>query len=342
MKKILLIITLALVSVLGACTKPTTDDPIIEMPKQVSIITPGGAVGLSHAKLIHDKANLFNGVKVEIDITDGAVQLGAAFGSETSDIILAPTNLGVKFYNENQKYKFAGAVTWGNIFIATVSNEAFNLDQLEGKTIHTFGAGSVPYIVLEHVLAEKNIHTTLENVGDATSLTQQHWITNPHDFVLVAEPALTVAKQKILSLKNSDGTPKYAASDIKIIDVQQIYNELLEKEGTIAYPQAGVFIKSSFISSYPSFVKKYLEALRASCDFTKTNAEEAVQYAIDDLGYAQPKPILVTSLPGMNVAFKNASESKADMVTLLEIIKEKSPKMIGEKLPDEAFYYTAK
>lgn len=335
MKKILFIITLALVSVLGACTKP-------EAPKAVSIIAPGGAVGLSHAKLMHDRADLFGGAKYEIDITDGAVQLAAAFGSETSDIILAPTNLGVKFYNENQKYKFAGTVTWGNIFIATVSSEAFGLEQLQGKTIHAFGAGSVPYIVLEHVLAEKSITAALENVGDATSFTQQHWMANPNDFVLIAEPALTVAKQKILTLENPDGTKKYAASDIKVIDVQQIYNELLEKEGTIAYPQAGVFIKASFISSYPTFVKKYLNALKTSCDYTKTNPEEAAQYAIDDLNYAQPKPILVNSLPGMNVAFKNASESKVDMVTLLEIIKAKSPKMIGEKLPDDAFYYTAK
>ena len=127
MKRIGILFGLAAIGLLASCgneantTTEKKDETTTVVPTTtvdetpVSIICPSGtpALGL---------ANYYDSVKgASFEIVNGADPLVAAFGTKSHDLIVAPVNLGAKFYNTNENYVLAKTFVWGNLFLASKS-----------------------------------------------------------------------------------------------------------------------------------------------------------------------------------------------------------------------------
>ena len=300
MKKILVIICLLVLLVLSSCTNK----------EQLKIMAPSGAPALSQIYLQQSDAYL-------VDIVNGPDALVAAFGSGSHDFIFAPTNLGAKLYNNDIEYIFIAAVTFGNYFLTSVTEETFDLNSLEGKEIICFGMNATSDIVLRYILESNNITSSIDYV-DSLDMANASLLIDNNKIILSAEPALSVLKTKI--------------SGIKTIDLQAEYESLTENN---SYPQSGVFAKKSLSSKV---IDDFLEQLENSITKLNDDIENSADLA-EELEMGFPKEVLISAIPNSRIDFKTAIAVKPDLEQYFNIIISMNPGLIEGSLPDDQFYY---
>jgi NitT/TauT family transport system substrate-binding protein len=282
-------------------------------PEQLTIMVPAGAPALSQIYLQNDDDYL-------VDIVNGPDPLVAAFGSESHDFIFAPTNLGAKLYNNEIEYVFLAAVTFGNYFLATVSETSFNLASLEEKEIVCFGMNSTSDIILKYILDSNNINASITYV-DSLEMANSSLIADNDKIILSAEPALSVLKTKI--------------SGIKTIDLQAEYQTIT---GDNSYPQSGVFARKDLSDRV---IDKFLDDLESSIGKVNLEVEQTADLAVDlEMGFT--KEVLIAAIPNSHIDYRDANDIKMDLENYFNIIYDINPVLIGGKLPDDNFYYSSR
>ena len=313
MKKVLSLVLLVVLGLtLSGCEKEAIE---------LKIVTPLGSPALAQTHMQSEMPSLGEHISYEVEVVSGTDPLVAAFGSGSHDIIYAPTNLGAKLISTGVEYQFAGTVVWGNLYLATGTDDTFDLSDLDGKEIVVFGQNATPDIILQTVLEAQNYTTapTLTYV-DSAGTAMATLVADPTKVVLLAEPVLSVA-----SLPSK-------VANLKSIDLQDAWEDIT---GTSSYPQAGIFVKKG---TDKDAVDMYLEEVEASIAEALNNPSEVAQMAVD-LEYGFPLPVLTSAIPRSNLMFKDASDSKAALETYFGYIIDFNPALIGGSLPEDDFYY---
>jgi NitT/TauT family transport system substrate-binding protein len=275
-----------------------------------SVIVPSGSPQLA---LIYLEASN----EYLVDIIQGADPLIAAFGSLSHDFIFAPTNLGAKLYAAKPDYVLLAAVTFGNYYLVTKTNSVFDIEYLRNREITVFGANQTSDIILRYILEQNDVVYESEYVDSVLTATSL-FIQDQSKVVLIAEPSLAVLKNQI--------------EDIDIIDLQAEYETIT---GNNAYPQAGVFGKTSLESNV---ITAFLTTLADSIAMVNNDPDSASDQAIT-LGYAYSKSVMIEAIPRSNLGFQSAIDVKSELEAYFSIILAMNPELIGGSLPEEAFYY---
>ena len=295
---------LSLLLAVTSCSQP-------EDNYKLSITAPSGAPAISVADLAYNQYNDY-----KYNLNQEAQLLQAAFASNSEDFIIAPINLGATMYNKTGSYLLAGIVTWGNLYFAS-KMENFTIESMNNQDVVFFGNGTINQYVVESILKHNNITPkNIKYVGD-TGTTRDQLISNEKAMVLVAEPALSAAKNKI--------------EGITSISVQDLYAEMTNSG---SYPQAGCFVRKQTVEEHKSVVDSFIVKLEESCNKTKTNTEEIAGYA-EELKLGGMKPVLTKAIPNCNINFVEAIDCKAQIETLFA----NALNYCGGKLPDASFYY---
>ena len=288
---------------------------------ELKILAPLGSPALAQTYMESTLPSLGEHVSYEIEVVSGTDPLVAAFGSASHDIIYAPTNLGAKLVSTGVDYKFAGTVVWGNLYLATGTDDAFTLADLDGKEIVVFGQNATPDIIVQTIL-DNETWTTAPTITyvDSAGTAMATLVSDPTKIVLLAEPVLSVA-----SLPSN-------VANLKSINLQEAWADLT---GETSYPQAGIFVKSDLDSEV---VDAYLEQVEMSVQEANTNPADVAQMAVD-LEYGFPLPVLTSAIPRSNLAFKTAQESRDALETYFGYILDFNGALIGGSLPSDEFYY---
>ena len=199
-KKLLLI---PLIALLGACgsKETTTDEPKEE--RKLSVITPAGAPAVAMSYLL-------NSDKASLETTNNPSLLRGYFAAKTYDVIVAPTDVGIKAIQEGCEYKLAATVTNGNFYLAA-TGEDDNATLDAGDSIVLFQQGGLPDKIFHYVYGtdfDANI-TYVTNVALASTAFENKEVANAEgkkvkvDYVLLSEPkvtALNVAAENLTDL----------------------------------------------------------------------------------------------------------------------------------------------
>lgn len=291
-------------------TNDTTEE---EIKQDVSIIVPAGtpALGLANYKVAHSEA--------KFDITNGSDELIAAFGTKSHDVVVAPVNLGAKFFNTNGNYVLAKTFVWGNLFLASKS-DLTSFDDIDGKKLVVFGKNSTPDIITKILIQEKGLNVEIEYV-DAVADANPLLVSGKADYIITAEPAISKIKD---------------ANGIKTIDLQEEYAKLTN---TNSYPQAGIFVKKE--DKDDKKIKAVVDALVESVNETKNNPEKSAENAVsihksfETLG----KAALVKAIPNCHFNILNKEDEKKAVEKYLQYLLDLGfGKQVGDKLPSEEFY----
>lgn len=303
MKKLIFGFMLLFTILLVGCSK--------EDDYKMSMIAPSGAPAMAAAEL----ATTY---KDDYTITMGleASSLQTAFVNKENDVIIAPINLGANMYSKNQNYVLAAVLTWGNLFFASQKTD-FKLEDMDDADVIFFGEGTVNAAVVNYVLKENDITPKNIQYLGSTQLTQEQLLTNENAIVLVAEPALTVAKTK--------------DADITSISVQELY---VEASGENGFPQAGCFINTNTIKNHKSVVEEFLDRLEASANLCETDTSTVAGYA-ENLNLGGKKAVLTEAIPNCNIKYTKAKDAKAS----IEFAVTLNPKLFGGAVPQDEFYY---
>jgi len=310
MKKTLNILVLALLIAVTGCSNQ-------EDPESLKVIAPNGTPALSQVYMEYHKPSI-DSATYSIDIVNGAEPLVAAFGSESHDIIYAPTNLGARLISTGVPYQFAATVNWGNSYLAS-STPIHSLSDLDGKEIIAFGQNATPDIVLRTLLNHESYDTypTITYV-DSVQSALANLIEDDSRIVLLAEPVLSTGQQELDSLF--------------VIDLQEAWREVT---GMNSYPQAGIFVKTSLNDKV---VSSYLNRVEESISQINQNTEEVAALAAE-LDYPFPIPVLINAIPRSNIYFETALNSKDDLIYYFEQILNLQGNLINNSLPDDDFYF---
>jgi NitT/TauT family transport system substrate-binding protein len=300
-KKITLLALIIIVFGLQACNSQD----------QTSILTPSGAPALAQIYLQEEGDNY------STDIVNGPDALVAGFGSKSYDFIFAPTNLGAKLYNNDIGYLFVAAITFGNYYLATVTEEDFTLDDLEGKEIICFGQNATSDIILKYILSANEIDASIIYV-DSVASANGMLIADNSKIILSAEPALSSLRENV--------------EGINLIDIQDEYQKI---SGFNSYPQSGVFARADLSDKQ---INSFLLDLENSIIKVNSSLQETALLAID-LEYGFAEEILISAIPGSNISFISAGDVKEDLENYFNIIIETNPALLGNALPDDDFYF---
>lgn len=316
MKKISgFLLALLLVLTLSGCKEPEE--------VSLKIIAPIGSPALAQTYMQSTLPSLGEHISYEIEVVSGTDPLVVAFGSGSHEVIYAPTNLGAKLISTGVDYQFAGTVVWGNLYLATGTDETFDLSDLDGKEIIIFGQNATPDIIVQTILADQT-YTTAPTITyvDSAGTAMATLVTDPTKIVLLAEPVLSVA-----SLPSN-------VANLKSIDLQEAWEDLTGDE---SYPQAGIFVKTGTSSEA---VDAYLEQVQNSITETLSDPAATAQMAVD-LDYGFPLPVLTGAIPRSNLMYKSATDSREALETYFGYIIDFNAVLIGGSLPGDDFYYTS-
>ena len=300
---------------------PTTSETTTVVPTTtvdetpVSIICPSGtpALGL---------ANYYDSVKgASFEIVNGSDQLVAAFGTKSYDVIVAPVNLGAKFYNTNENYVLAKTFVWGNLFLASKS-ELTSFDDIKNKKLVVFGKGSTPDILTQILIQEKNLKDFVEieyvdDVATANSLL----VAGTAEYTITAEPAISKIKD---------------AKGINVIDLQDEYKKVTGKD---SYPQAGIFIKkeakedSKVLNAVDALVNSVKDAVENPANTAKKAV--AMHKSFETVGEAA----LTKAIPNCHFIIMDHDKEVAAVNEYLQYMIDLGfGKQAGDKLPNEEFF----
>lgn len=313
MKKLLsLFLVVALLVTVSGCKKEDVN---------LKIMAPIGSPALAQTYMESTLPSLGDNVTYEIEVVSGVDPLVAAFTSGSHDIIYAPTNLGAKLVSTGVDYQLAATVVWGNLYLATGTDDTFDLSDLDGKTIVVFGENATPHIILKAILDNETytVPPVLEFV-DSAGTANATLIQDPSKIVLLAEPVLSVA-----SLPSN-------VANLKSINLQVAWENLT---GDSSYPQAGIFVKTGLDSDA---VDAYLEQVELSIE-AALNDPAAVAQMGEDLGYTFPLPVMTSAIPRSNLEFVTAIDSKTALEAYFSYIIDFNAALIGGALPEDDFYY---
>lgn len=298
---------------------PTTSETTTVVPTTtvdetpVSIICPSGtpALGL---------ANYYDSVKgASFEIVNGADQLVAAFGTKSHDLIVAPVNLGAKFYNTNENYVLAKTFVWGNLFLASKA-ELTSFEDINNKKLVVFGKNSTPDILTKILIQEKNLNVEIEYVDDVATANSL-LVAGTAEYTITAEPAISKIKD---------------AKGINVIDLQDEYKKVTGKD---SYPQAGIFIKkeakedSKVLNAVDALVNSVKDAVENPANTAKKAV--AMHKSFETVGEAA----LTKAIPNCHFIIMDHDKEVAAVNEYLQYMIDLGfGKQAGDKLPNEEFF----
>lgn len=310
MKKLITVLMLVIVTTLASCANENTD------PTSLDVVVPAGSPQFSQLYLQGNEED-YEGFTMNVDTVQGAETLPSAFGSESHDIIYAPTNLGAKLIDTGVPYQFAAAVTHGNLYLVS-EDPIDSIADLEGKSITLFGQNATPDIIMSSLIDAGDMENPPSlNYVDSVQSALSAYQTGDSDIVMLAEPLLSTLEQN--------------SSSLNVLDLQDSWETEFDKD---SYPQAGVFIHEDID---PSVVSEYLGALENSINKANEDPETVASLA-ETLDVPFDKAVLESAIPRSHLKFVHAQDSKSDLEFYFEQILEMNPALINEELPEPSFY----
>lgn len=283
--------------------------------EKVTLVVPSGTptLGIASALDAHND-------EIEYEIVLGSDALIAGFTNSSYDIIVAPVNLGAKFYQSlnNYNYAFYQTIVGGCFYL--VSTEKLNdITELNGQEVTVFGATSTPGIIYRSLIQHYNVDVKTNYINDVTEA----------NATLISGKAKTiVSAQPSISKFNANG--KYYT-----LDLQAEWKKMAGSE--YAIPQAGIFVKKDKLEK--ANVKKVLSYLSNSIALANSDPKKLAESAVNvDQTLAKiGSETLVKAIP--NCHFINDKYNKAEIEFYFnKLIELGLGNTIGGKLPDEDFY----
>ncbi len=322
MKKSIILLTLILL--LGAAMAGCSGEVAVEPKAPVKFSFMEGVTALTAAKMIRDQPDL--GREIEYDVLKAPDLLAASIMKEEADIAMVPTNLAAQAYNKELPYVIAGTSTWGNLYIAGTEDVATVAD-LQGKSLHTFGKGLTPELVLLMILEDNG----LDPVADM-DITYMASAAEVGPFLLSGQASMGVLPEPAISAV----VMKDENMEV-LLDLNTLWAEA--KGVDKGYPQSCIVIKKSLIEEDPEFVESFLLEYNNSIGWANENPEELGDIS-EELALGPVKGAVVQGIDRMNIGDFPIEDSIEEYRVYYQAIMDFAPDFIGGELPDEEIYYT--
>jgi len=281
-----------------------------------------GISGLAMVKLIEEP--LIGGRPVTHSILKSPDLLMGKLITGAVDLAALPINTAAILYNKGVSIQVAAVIGWGVLYLVG-DTELKDWIDLKGKKILVPAKGAVPDLLLRYLLLKNGLNPerdlTIQYVGSPVELAR-----------------LSAAGEVSLAVLPEPWATEVIARNSKnklLLDFQREWQRI-ENQGQ-TYPQTCIVVNKSFAGSNPEFVDCYLKELEGSIRWLNENPQQA--------GILAEKYVQIWSntiqkgLPRCNIRFEPGFKAQGKIEHFLSRLAELEPNAIGEKIPDEGFYY---
>lgn len=244
----------------------------------------------------------------------------------TGDVDLAslPVNTAAILYNKGAPIQVAAVIGWGVLYLVG-DTEIRNWTDLKDKRILAPGKGAAPDLLLRYLLIKNGLNPeqdlTIQYIGSPVELAR---LSAAGEAPLAVLPEPWVTEVMMRNLKNKI-----------LLDFQREWQRIEDQDQT--YPQTCIVVNKNFAGSNSEFIRDYLKELDRSIRWLNKHPEQA--------GILGEKHLQISSnairkgLPRCNLRFEPATEACGKIERFLSSLAEIEANAIGDKIPDEAFYY---
>lgn len=309
----------------------TKEKKIVEkLESKASVIKVGALAGPSGVGMAYMFTNTeaLDTTKIEYEVLASVDVLLPKLINGDLDIGILPPNVAAKLYNANPN-SIVALATVGNSMLTLITKDPSitSLSDLKEKTVSVAGQGSTPDYVFQTLIKANRIapDSIILDYSIPTTEIAAALIGNKIKYALVPEPFATVA-----ILNSQAENPILRALSIKTLWNEQQFGQ--------DFPMTLCVARKEFATKYPEQLQKFLDAYKYSIEWTVANPKEAGPY-VENSGFGLKSAIVTKAIPNSNYVFIPATEAKKDIEKLLETFLEFSPISIGNKLPDNGFYW---
>ncbi|MCI6693569.1 MAG: ABC transporter substrate-binding protein [Clostridium sp.] len=314
-----LLVVLSMFMTLVGCNKK---EEVNIVKKEISFIAPSGVPATAISKMIKENIQIDNKYNVNYSIENTSDTLATAVMKGKPDIAIVPSNLAAQAYNKGLGYKLVGTTGLGALYLVSTEGD-IAINELGGKEVYNIGSGLTPDIVFKALLKESGINdVTLSYVGGATELAPAI-LGGKAKYAVVPEPALTTILNKNPNIK-------------VIASLNDLWKEKFNSES--GFPQASLIVKETLINEDKDFVNKLIKEVSNSINWVNENNKDAANYSIEN-GSQVDEAIIEKSIPNSSIIFIEAKDNKVDYIDYFKVLEKENSKSIGEKVPDEEFFY---
>jgi len=300
---------------------------IMAFEKLEKIVIAGPFTNVSHPILVMIEHNVFKDIadKVEFRYWKNQDQLRAMILNKEVDFMAVPVNVAAILYNKGIDLQLLNVSIWGNYGIVSSNKSIKSIKDLKNRELAVPSRGDMPDIIMQKLLRGNGMKRSDLNIAymatpiDGLSMVVKGKIES----AFLPEPALSMAVLK-------------SKKKLKIVlNIQEEYKKTFHTLET--FPQVGFAImgkNKTNIKLIDIFLKEYKKSMK----WYKTNPIEASQIVVKYLPMLKQKAVAM-GVKNIEIDTKTANEAKKQINKWFENLKSFNPKLIGNIIPDNKFYY---
>lgn len=254
-------------------------------------------------------------------------EMRAGISSNTMAAVVVPTYVAANLYNRGLGLRLVNVLTNGLLSVVAPVGTVSDIASLKGKRLGVPFRNDMPDYICQQLLAAAGLKSgdlTIDYSGTPPEAVQM-LLAGRVDAALLSEPATTA----VIVRAGLAGKPLERA-----IDCQKAWASVA---GRTVIPQAGLAVSNKLIERIgASGIAALNSALESALQTVAKDPATAARSSASALDL--PAPLVERSIPFSNLVVRRASEARADLTSLFEILAKSDPRIIGGKQPDDGFY----
>lgn len=310
MKRKLLLITLLVASLIltacGATAEKTT----------INAAFLKGPTGMGAAKLMEDAEAGLTANAYNFSLHGAPDAILAQLVTGELDIAALPTNAIALIAKRSEGGVQALAVnTLGILYVLERGDTIKAASDLADKTIAAAGQGTTVEAVAQRLFPDAQVEYMAEHAEVVTQA-----VSGAQDIVLLPEPFVTSLLSQDAGFRIAlDATAEWEATDA----------------GTLT--MGGIAVRRAFAEENPQAIADFLAEYANSISFTTENPEDAA--AMIEKFDIMPAAVAAKAIPRANMVLLIDADMREALAGYYAVLMETNAALIGDALPDDAFYY---
>ncbi len=241
-----------------------------------------------------------------------------------AQMAVLPVNMAAMMYNKGLDYVMVAVPVGGSLYLAGTDTTLRRWDNFRGKRIYVMAKGMTPDALLRYLLREHGLDPDRDLTLDysfPTHLDLAHaLVASRVSAGIISEPYVSLIMDK------------NPATGI-LMDLDREWSSIQE----IPIAETALLVKKDWLQTHRRQVDELLDAYAYSTLWVNAHPDSAATL-IAKYGIVPTKEVALSAIPRSNLNFRRVAGYKTQIEAYLRLLYDLSPQLVGEKMPDEAFY----
>jgi len=319
MKKLILLIFLALFSACSGENKNTSQDT----PIRVAAMRGPTAMGL--LQLMDSQKNGETKNDYEFELFGSPELVTPRLLRGEADIAVVPGNMAAVLYDRLEgDIQALAIVTLGVLHIVDATDTIHSVADLKGRTIHLHGKGITPEIALNYVLEQNGLipgeDVALEfcaEHAEAVALLDM----GRAEIALLPEPFVSTVLVRNTGLRAA-------------LDLSEEWSRVSDYDLIMSV----VIARREFIENNPEALAVFLEEYEESVNFINSGTSEGARLAAE-FDLVSDTQTAEAAIKRSNIVFITGEEMRRNLTGFYRVLFDADPQLVGGEMPEEDFFY---